>query len=281
MAVALARLGHRVSLATQFADDRLGTILAGHLIEAGVRVLRDSTPSARTSSAVADIDDHGVPRYSFDLTWDPALDNVHTPASVVHIGSISTILEPGAGAVLDMVERFRATVTVSYDVNVRPTIMGRPESVVPRVERLVTSSDIVKASDEDLSWLYPGRPVEETAQAWSRLGPAAVVVTGGAEGAACFCSTGAVRVPATTVKVVDTVGAGDTFCAAMLDALQLAGLLGHERRSALRMANGPTWSDVLRHASVAAAVCVAREGADPPSRTELALVRDGRFIDTQ
>src|SRR4029079_11447560 len=123
--------------------------------------------------------------------------------------------------------------TVTYDVNARPAVTGTGPDVVARVERMVAVTDLVKASDEDLEALYPGRSYAESAAALLELGPAAVAVTRGAEGALWLDREGPVEIESRPVAVADTIGAGDTFGAGLIDALWERGRLGAEGRAAL------------------------------------------------
>lgn len=187
----------------------------------------------------------------------------------VHTGSIGAVVEPGAATVLDIVRTARATATVSYDPNVRPALMGDHAAAVRRVEECVALSDLVKASDEDLAWLYPGEEPEEVAARWLERGPAVVLVTRGGDGALAVLPGGRITVEAAAVDVVDTVGAGDAFMSGTLHALAGRGLLGTGARDRLHAVNRDTVAGVLRHAVASAAVTVSRAGANPPDAAEL------------
>ena len=141
-------------------------------------------------------------------------------------------------------------------------------SVATTVEATVALSDIVKASDEDLEALYPGESEDDAAARLLALGPAAVVVTRGAEGAVWYSATLRVSDPGVPVHVADTIGAGDTFGAAMLDELGTRGLLGGGVTAIGSMTREDV-AGVLAFATRAAAVTVSRPGADPPYRSEL------------
>jgi fructokinase len=160
---------------------------------------------------------------------------------------------------------------VSYDPNIRAALLGDRDraEVVRRVERCVGLSDLVKASDEDLDWLYPGDPAERVAERWLALGPAAVLVTRGGDGAEGFTANARAAVPAVAAAVVDTVGAGDSFMSATLDALAGRRLLGAAARPALAGLEAGALAAVLRHAAAAATVTVSRAGANPPDLAEL------------
>ena len=161
------------------------------------------------------------------------------------------------------------TATVSYDPNVRPGVLGTAEAVRPLIEALVDRADVVKLSDEDAHWLAPGTPPVELARRWQARGPALVVVTRGAEGALAVTAAGTVEVASRTTEVADTVGAGDSFSAALLHALAGLGLLGADQRDRLRAIDLATTNDVLELAATVAAVTVSRPGADPPWLAEL------------
>ena len=179
--------------------------------------------------------------------------------------------EPGAAAAVGLAARLRATATVSYDPNVRPALTGERRAAVAAVERCVAASDLVKASDEDLAWLYPGEPHGEVARRWLGLGPAAVFVTLGAEGAYAVTAAGRVSAAPPAVDPVDTVGAGDAFMSAVLDTVAAMGLLGADARPRLPGAlDGPALARVLHRSCRAAALTVSRAGARPPDLAELA-----------
>ncbi|MER7949516.1 carbohydrate kinase [Streptomyces sp. NPDC096079] len=259
----LGRLGREVTLLTQLADDPAGRRIADHLKGAGVRIEVAGVP-ARTPSAVVGLDARGQATYTFDIAWTLSSGEppVARPAHV-HIGSIAAVTAPGAAAVLAEVERVRDRATVSYDPNVRPALMGEHGEAVARVERCVALSDLVKASDEDLAWLYPGQDPREAAARWLGLGPAVVLVTRGAAGSLALTRRETVSAQAPEVTVVDTVGAGDSFMSAVLDTL--AGR-GREDLSGL---DAGYLARLLRRAGAAAAVTVSRAGAQPPDRAEL------------
>ncbi|MFE4517732.1 carbohydrate kinase [Kitasatospora sp. NPDC056783] len=270
VAYGLARLGRPAVLLTELGPDANGRLIRRHLESAGVRVR--AAEVARTPSAVVELDGRGQAHYTFDIGWtlpptepgeviEPA-----EPPAAIHLGSIAAVTEPGAASVLALVERRRGRARISYDPNVRPALMGDRAEAVRRVERCVALSDLVKASDEDLAWLYPGERPEAVAERWLALGPSVVAVTLGAEGAfARTAEGGHAEAAAVPVRVADTVGAGDSFMAAFLDA----------------DASGAGLPDCLTRAVTAAALTVARPGANPPSAAELTAVLAGRTADGQ
>ena len=270
VAVALARLGRPVRFATSFAEDDHGRLIAEHLDDAGVRLAADPGAVSRTSTAVATIGVDGAADYEFDLEWrlNPVAEEPHP--LVVHTCSLGAVLSPGADDVFTLLERLREFATVSYDVNARPAITGTGPDLVDAVERMAGIADLVKASDEDLEALYPQLGTVKAARRLLSLGAEAVVVTRGGDGALWVGADHVVEVDSHTVEVADTIGAGDTFGAALLDALWEAGHLGAERRKALAELDREQVEGVLFHATRAAAVTVSRPGADPPYRHELA-----------
>ena len=261
VAVALARLDRTVRFVTAWAADERGSVLAEHLAAAGIELASDPHVLTRTATAAATIGADGAASYVFDLEWQIGEVDAGTP-SFVHLCSLGAVLEPGADQVLDLVSGLRGRATISYDINARPAITGTGPELVGRVERAVGVADLVKASDEDLASLYPHLELAAAAAHLLTLGPVAVVVTRGGEGATWFGAGGAVEVASLPVEVADTIGAGDTFGAAMIDALWDRGPLGDLPSEEV--------VEVLTHAARAAAVTVSRPGADPPYLSELA-----------
>lgn len=276
VAYGLARLGRGATLLTQLGHDDNGRLIRKHLEAAGVRVHTDGALAATPSAAVT-LDATGQAAYTFEITWTlgPA-DFGRIPHQHVHTGSIAAVMEPGEATVRAAVEAWRSRATISYDPNVRPELMGDHDTAVRRVERCVALSDVVKASDEDLEWLYPGEDPEEVAERWRATGPALVLVTRGAEGALAVLPGGRAAVDALPTDVVDTVGAGDAFMSGTLHALASRGLLGAEGRERLHAVDAETVTGVLRHAAASAAVTVERAGANPPDEAELRAAL-GRF----
>jgi fructokinase len=251
--------------------DAFGEMIIGHLEESGVVVDGGPEPWGATSLAIATLA-AGIATYDFRIGWDvAALPPLPVEARCLHTGSLATVLPPGDAAVLDLVRREheRGRVTVSYDPNVRPALLGEPERARPGIERLVALSDIVKVSDEDLRWLYPGERDEDVAHRWLAAGPALVVVTRGGEGTFAVSARVEVRRAAVPVQLVDTVGAGDSFTSGLLDGLRRADLIGGPHREALADVDEATLVSVLDEAAFIAAITCSRPGADPPTRAEV------------
>src|SRR6478609_7584436 len=225
VAVALARLGRDAGFVTSYADDEHGRLIADHLAASGVRLETDPHVIPRTSSALATLQADGSARYTFDIDWRIGAVEVSEPPLAVHACSLGAVLTPGCDDVRSLMARLRPTSTTSYDVNMRPSVTGVGPPIAATVERTVGLSDIVKASDEDLEALYPGESEAAAAERLLAFGAAAVVVTRGADGAVWYAEGLAVAAPGVSVRVADTIGAGDTFGAAMLDELGTRGFL--------------------------------------------------------
>ncbi|MFW6187458.1 MAG: carbohydrate kinase family protein [Actinomycetota bacterium] len=276
VAVGLARLGHRVQFLGRYGEDEHGARLEAHLRDNGV-LLPFGADARPTSVAEAVIGDDGAATYDFRLDWslefsDEQLGELLRDTELLHVGSIGAMLEPGASRVLHAVEQAQRTALVSYDPNCRPSIIPDSSQARARADRLVALADVVKASDEDLLWLYPHRSIEESAAAWLRAGAELVVVTRGPLGPwARTRATGpqGVGVPAARAEVVDTVGAGDSFMAALLAWLADHGCTGAQARERIGGLDEDRVGELLRHAAAAAGITVSRAGADLPRADEL------------
>ncbi|APX04428.1 carbohydrate kinase family protein [Arthrobacter sp. QXT-31] len=277
VAVGLARLGHPVQFIGRYGRDAYGDAVAAHLRSSSV-MLPLAPDGLPTSVATALVDDDGAATYTFDLAWElPGLGErlpfMLQGSRLLHTGSIATMLAPGATEVLAAVEHAHPASTISFDPNCRPSIITDVDYARRQAEKFVTLSDIVKASDEDLAWLYPGVDPLESARRWLALGgtegPAMVVVTRGAAGPWGITAAGEAEFAAPRVEVADTVGAGDSFMAALLSGVVDRGLDGAQNRADLRELPAEGLAALLAHASRAAAVTVSRPGANPPTRAEL------------
>jgi fructokinase len=269
VAVTLGRLGRRPRFATSIGHDQRGRRLRDWLEESGVELAPGSVGSGPTSVAASRLRPDGAAEYEFALSWEPRLPRVGE-ATVVHVGSVATLLEPGAGDVLRLVEEARATATVTYDPNLRPSICADRTAVRRRVERLVELADVVKASDEDLAWLYPDEAFDDVLGRWAR-GGGVVVGTRGPHGARLYTGTVELEVPGRPVDVVDTIGAGDAFMGGLIHGVLTGGLDGADRRTLLSTADTAALEEIITFAVTIAAATVARPGANPPWSAELAV----------
>lgn len=276
VAVGLARLGVPARMIARISRDPFGRLLGAHLSANGVDTGRVVDAAEPSSVAFVHPGSDG-----FDLRIDGTADWQWTSGettgllgddlAALHVGSVAMVLPPGADVLADLVRRARATLTVGYDPNCRPAVMARVPDARDRVEALMRAADIVKISDADLEWLRPGSDPRRFAEDLLSAGVSVVAVTRGAAGsliAGPGCPPS--RVPAYRTTVVDTVGAGDSYMSTVLAGLHRRGLLGADRRAALRSATPATLTAVFDEASRAAALTCGRQGADPPTRAELA-----------
>ena len=271
VALTLGRLGRPVALATWFGADTRGRLIDFHMTDSGVHVTPASRGATRTSTALARLDESGSASYTFDLEWaPPAPIEVPSTAQILEAGSISAIIEPGAGAVLDALARGREHALVFFDPNARPSIMGEPAQTLASIERFIALADVVKVSDEDIEWLTGAAPVDEVVDRWLGMGPSLVVVTRGKHGSDVATASG-LRFTKTPgdVEVVDTVGAGDSFMGGMIDAMWGMGLRGASAREALRSLPEEQVRAIIDRASAVSDVTVSRKGANPPWAHEL------------
>lgn len=260
VAYGLGRLGLRTGLLTALGDDARGQALHEHLDRADVTVLPGSMTLGRTASATVTLAEDGSASYRFDIDW--ALETVHLAQvpKLIHTGSIATFLEPGASAVKDLLANHRDECLITYDPNIRPALLGSQAEARTTFEDIAGLSHAVKLSDEDAAWLYPGSSLNETATRILGTGARLVVITRGGEGSLLATTTTTFSVPPVASTVVDTIGAGDSYMAAMIMSLLDQGELRVDEDSL---------ENLGRTASMAAAITVRRAGANPPTATEL------------
>ncbi|CAN5263982.1 carbohydrate kinase [soil metagenome] len=266
VAVGLARLARDVDFLTHIGDDARGHRISDYVAASGAHLVAGSVSANQTPVAMAHLDATGAATYQFDIAWQLSGTPEVGPPLVAHTGSIAAVLDPGCLAVAALLDTYRVSATITFDPNVRPALIEDADQARERIERLVERSDVVKASDEDLHWLYPEVAPEETATRWLRTGPAVVAVTMGGDGAFAACAAGRVRVEARKVQVVDTVGAGDSFMTGLIDALWSLDLLGADRRAALHAIDTERLRGVLEAAALNSALTVAKAGAQLPDR---------------
>jgi fructokinase len=275
VALGLARLDIPVTLKTRLGRDAFGEMVLAHLEASGVGVDGGTGEGAKTTLAIATLA-AGIASYDFRIDWDvEGLVPLPVETRCLHTGSLATVLAPGKANVVDLVEREheRGRVTVSYDPNVRPALLGDAARARPDFEHLVAMSDVVKVSDEDLRWLYPDRTDEDVAQGWLASGPALVIVTRGGAGVYAVSARLELRRAAVPIDLVDTVGAGDSFTSGLLDGLHRADLIGGARRDALATIDEATLGSVVDAAALIAAITCSKPGADPPTRAEVDAAR--------
>ncbi len=273
VALGLARLGCDVDFATRLGDDERGHRVADHLRASGVRLTPGSLGAGRTSSATVRLGADGQPRYVFDIVWD--LPEVVGTPTWLHVGSIAAFLEPGADRVVDAARRTAvAGGSVSFDPNIRPALLGPRDEALARVEELSALAAVVKLSDEDAAWLWPGAADPDAVlDRVLGFGAGLAVLTTGAAGSVLATATHRVHVPAASTTVVDTVGAGDTYSAALVWQLarspRAAADAHPDARARLDDLHDAALRELGRTCSRAAAITVGRRGADLPTADDL------------
>jgi fructokinase len=277
-AVGLARLGVPTGFGGRLAGRGYGRFLRAHLEHEGVDLSASVEAEEPCTLAVVTLDDNGVARYEFygpdtaDWAWTDA--ELPDPASLagaaIHTGSIATGIPPGAAVIVSWLSRLRerGDVAISYDPNIRPTLLGDADLVKDVLSPPLAYAHVVKVSDEDLGLLYPGVAVDEIVKSWLvDFGPELVVVTRGSEGATAFHRDGRqVSRTTPTIAVVDTVGAGDAFTSGLLSSLHGAGTLTPSGLARIATAGIEA---ALDRANRVASITCTRPGADPPRLADL------------
>lgn len=272
-AIAAARLGAHVAflgkLSTDFFGDQLFDRLATNGVDTGL-VVRSPRPS---TLAFVKKTETGDARYAFfaDGAADRDLQPVDLPMDrddidAIAFGSISLIADPVSATILDLVERESKNRVISFDPNVRTVLVNDPADYRSRVARAIGASTILKISDEEVAWYLGDDDLEAGARRLLAEGPSLVVVTAGPDGAIAACGSVLSRVPAEPTSVSDTIGAGDSFHAALLVWLSRNGLLSQAAVTGLQERQ---LASMLRFAAAVAAKTCSRPGADPPQLSEL------------
>ncbi len=261
-AKAVARLGYQTYFVGGISSDDYGKAIEEELVGSGVDLSLVYRGDESTALAIATIDENGLAKYDFELegTASFAFDKSWLPSGepdVIHVGSVATLLEPGASELLKWVSS--KSVPVIFDPNVRPSIQGDRALYRVAVERWIDKASIIKLSDDDLNWLYGGGE-EEIVSGWLARGVSIVVVTRAEKGLRAYSSGAVIDVAAVKVELVDSVGAGDTIGAVLVEGVLQRGIDG------LR---GEVLRSVLERAAKAAAITCSRAGAKPPTRQEL------------
>jgi fructokinase len=273
VAIGLARLAQPVAFLGALSTGFLGDRLLRALSDEGVSTACVQRVAAPTTLGLVGLNAEGVPDYAFygegaaDRRLPPEALAAVPAADAYHFGSYAMVVEPTAGTQRALVERECQRSVISYDPNIRLNVEPDVERWRSTLQWMLPRTAVLKVSDEDLGLLYPGTPPATLAAQWRAAGVALVVVTRGGQGALGWGPGGEVAAPPVRVDVIDTVGAGDTFQAAMLTALAEAGVLG---RAALQTLSADTLGGVLAFATRAAAITCSRRGADLPRRAELA-----------
>lgn len=260
VAYGLGRLGVPTGLLTAIGDDEHGTSIAAHLHSAGVRLLPGSKSLERTATATATLATDGSASYEFDIRWDLAPVAPALIPKVLHTGSIATFLAPGAATVRSLLEQGHNSCLVTYDPNIRPALLGSHAEALQIFEDLIPLTDVIKLSDEDAHWLYPTLSPDDVASRLLKQGARLAVITRGGEGALLAIPGTRLSVPSAKTNVADTIGAGDSYMAALIFELLARGENAFAA-SALEI--------IGQTAALAAAITVSRPGANPPTSAEL------------
>ena len=273
-AIAAARLGAKVEFLGRIGRDLFGSQLAEALEADGVGTRLCARSDEPATLAFVRRDRRGDARYAFysNGAADRSLSISDLPARLgpdarfLALGSISLLQEPSGSAIEALAARESGRLLVSLDPNIRPSLVADRGSHLARLLRVASSSAIVKASDDDLRWMFPGLGVEDAARALLDAGASLVAATLGAAGALAMTRRASARVAAPAVEVVDTIGAGDTFHAAPLARLEAAGA---RSRADLEALDADFLRGALEYACAAAALDCTRAGAEPPRAPEL------------
>ncbi|RDI96365.1 carbohydrate kinase [Meiothermus sp. QL-1] len=272
VALGASRLGTPVAFLGRVSQDAFGQLLKRHLAASGVRLdyLKEG-PELTTLALVTPSEGGEFFSFYCENTADRLLRPQDLPPDLppnaaLHLGSYSLVLEPSASTLEQLMAREARQRLISLDPNVRPFLIPDKQAYLERLARWLKQVDLVKVSQADLAWLYPGQAPEDLAQAWLEQGPALVVVTQGREGAFAVGRWGTLRTQAPLVQVVDTVGAGDAFMAGVLSWLWAQGIWS---RGGLAALDAGAVGELLRFAARVAALTCTRAGANPPWREEL------------
>lgn len=273
VAVGLARLGQPVGFFGGVSSGFLGERLMKALTVEGIDTRCTPRNDARTTLSLVGVDAAGVPSYSFygegaadRVVGTEEIARVPEDVRAIHVGSYATVVEPVASAQRALIERQQGRSLVSFDPNIRLNVEPDLSRWHALIEWMLPRTQLLKVSDEDLGLLFPGVPHAELAASWLARGVSAVVVTRGGEGALGWTAEAHAAASPVRVDVIDTVGAGDTFQAALLTWLAEQDALS---ASALRALSAERLRAALQFAARAAAITCSRRGADLPRRAEL------------
>ncbi len=289
VALALARRGTKHQFLGRISNDRFGKIIRDRLESNGVQLEHSIDATELTTLAVVSIDSQGVPNYSFyvngtaDWGWTPAelpsdidLENMH--ATAIQFGCLTMAMAPGNAVIEEWAKAHydQKSVTISHDINMRPALGFEREFERKRVERVNSFSHVIKASDEDIQWLYgleEGADVDGIVNAWIGDSGRHIFVTRGGDGTSIYRPGGVrIDVPSRKINVVDTVGAGDTFCANMLGQLSDLDALGTDAFDRLTNLSDDAWRELVHTSGIAASITCERAGCEPPTKPELDAV---------
>ena len=267
-AKALSKFG----IDTQFIDgislDKYGQMAKDELVTSGVKLDYVKYSDKPTCLAIVSLSDSGSASYDFVIentaTFDFTPDWLPNPQTkrpaLLHIGTLATAIEPGASVLFEWAQSVAKVAPIVFDPNIRPAVISDRKQYLMQVERWVSISSAVKVSDEDIRWLYPSLEIDQVVNNWLTKGPSLIVVTYGDKGLAGYRDGEKVSIEAVKVAVADTVGAGDTVGAILVEAIVKVGL---------NTLSGVRLEMMLKRAAKAAAITVSRSGANPPTLKEI------------
>jgi fructokinase len=267
-AKALAKLGIETQFIDGISTDGYGQMAKDELVSTGVKLDYVKYSDKPTCLAIVSLSESGSATYkfvientaTFDFTseWLP---NPHTDRpSLLHVGTLATVIEPGASVLFEWAQSVAKVAPIVFDPNIRPAVISDRAQYVAQVERWVSVSSAIKVSNEDIKWLYPSLDVEQVVNNWLKKGPSLIVVTYGDKGLTGYRKNERVSVDAVKAAVADTVGAGDTVGAILIEAIVKDGL---------DSLVGSKLETMLKRAAKAASITVSRVGANPPTSEEL------------
>jgi fructokinase len=265
---ALARLDIPTEFIGGLSDDQYGQRMRSEFIAGRVGLTFTPEHQLPTCLAIVSIDLDGGATYEFKIdgtaTFAFATENLPDPKVIqpeaIYIGTLATIIEPGASILKDWVIQAKGYAPIIYDPNIRSSVISDRSRYQEVVKEWVKLSNVVKASEDDLAWLYPGIDPLEIARSWVSQGVQLVVITKGENGIVGVTDNQEVSIRGVKVDVIDTVGAGDTVGAVLVEALVEFGL---------EKLTSELLSHTLHRAALAAAITCSRAGANPPTKAEL------------
>jgi fructokinase len=272
-AKALARLGYEVDFIDGISTDAFGVSARKELERDGVGLSLSLSSEKPTCTATVTLDSHGSASYEFLIDGTATFDFSHSwlpdperlKPSVLHIGTLVTIVEPAATVLYEWAIKTGEFAPIVFDPNVRSSVVGDRDKYRAAVEKWVGISSVVKLSDDDISWLYPDQSMDKVAKGWIANGVSLVVITRSANGIIGYTEHGFEEIDGAKVSVVDTVGAGDT-----VGAIVVEGIIKHSVNGLA----GQVLNAVLHRAAIAAGITVSRAGAQPPRLHELVEALD-------
>jgi fructokinase len=284
VALALARRGTDHQFLARISSDRFGILIKDRLVSNNVNMDYIIDTDEPTTLAVISVNAHGSPTYNFytngtaDWGWTkeelPTRETVkNLNANAISFGCLTMAMEPGNLVIEAWAKELQNDLTISHDINIRAALGFDRNKERERVERVNSFSHIIKASDEDIEWLYDLEPEADLTgiiNSWINNTDKIVLLTRGSQGTRIYRRNETIDVPARKIHVVDTVGAGDTFVANLLGQLEDNNYLGENALDKLSSLNNQDLAEYVRIAGVAASIACERAGCEPPTLKEVA-----------